>query len=92
MLTYLVAFAAVLETWCLAMVRENPLDSIAQVVLKGAELPWLTTLVRTAPQYYPPLADGASPLILFLLTGGLIWGIWKVRDPWCPLEKNTRPR
>ncbi len=30
-----------------------------------------------------------ATVILFLLTGGLIWGIWKVRDPWRPLEKKT---
>ena len=83
-LTYLVASAAILETWCLAMVRESPLDSIAQVVLKGVELPWLTTLIRTAPQYYPPFADGASPLPLLLVACGLVWVIWKVRSPWGP--------
>jgi hypothetical protein len=81
-LAYIAAFAAVMETWCLAMVREDPLDSILRVTFKGFELPWLTTLVKTSAQYMPWLKDGASPLVLFLVFGLLIYGIWKLRDPW----------
>lgn len=87
--TYLVAMAAVAETWCLAMVRENPLESVARVLLHGFELPWLTTLTRTAHQYFPALAGGASPLPLFVLFGIVIWGIWAVRDPVTPLGSRT---
>ena len=79
-LAYLVALAAMTETWCLSMVRENPLESIAQVLLHGPELPWLNTLIKAAPQYFPALAEGASPLALFLLWGIIIWGIWRVRS------------
>lgn len=81
-IAYFAAFAAGIETWCLAMVRENPLESIVRVMFHGFELPWLTTLVKAAPQYFPLLAEGASPLALFLLWGILIWGIWGVRHPW----------
>ncbi len=84
-LAYLFTVAAVVEMWCLTMVRENPLESIARVLLRGFELPWLTTLVKAAPQYFPELSGGASPLALFLLTGVVIWGIWRLRNPWRPL-------
>ncbi len=87
-LAYFAAFAAVLETWCLSMVREDPLDSILRVLFKGFELPWLTTLVKTAHQYVPWLAEGASPLALFLVFCLLIWGIWSVRDPWRALDSG----
>ncbi len=80
-LTALLAFGAVAETWCLAMVRENPMESIMRVLLHGFELPWLTTLVKTAPQYFPALSGGASPLPLFVLFGVLIWGIWSIGQP-----------
>lgn len=86
-LAWIVALAAVAETWCLSMVRESPLDSMVKVLLHGFELPWLTTLVKTAHQYYPPLADGASPLGLFLFTGLVIWGIWRLPNPWRPLSE-----
>lgn len=81
-LSYLVGLAALAETWCLAMVRESPLESIVRVLLHGFELPWLTTLSKAAPQYFPLLAEGTSPLALLLLCGVLIWGIWRIRDPW----------
>jgi len=81
-LAALVALAAVAETWCLSMVRESPLDSIVKVMLRGFELPWLTTLVRTAAAYYPPLAEGASPLGLLLVAGVVLWGIWRIPHPW----------
>jgi hypothetical protein len=80
-LAYLLAGAAVVETWSLAMVREAPLVSLSRVLAGGLELPWLTTLIKTAPQYFPFLAEGASPLPLFLLGGLLVWLIWKVPDP-----------
>ncbi len=83
-LTALIAFAAVAETWCLSMVRSNPLESIERVVLHGFELPWLTTLIQTAPQYFPFLRDGASPIPLFLMVGVLVWGIWTLRQPGRP--------
>jgi hypothetical protein len=77
----LAALAAIGETWCLSMVRENPLDSMVKVLLRGFELPWLTTLVKTASQYYPPLADGASPAGLLLLAGIAIAILWRLPDP-----------
>jgi hypothetical protein len=77
----MLALAAVAETWCLSMVRESPLDSIVRVMLRGFELPWLNTLVKTAATYYPPLTEGASPLALLLVAGVVVWGIWRIPDP-----------
>jgi hypothetical protein len=85
-LCYLVALAAVAESWCLAMVRENPVESIARVLLHGFELPWLTSLSKAAPQYFPLLAEGDSPIPLFLLWGVVIWVIWRLRDPWRSMD------
>jgi hypothetical protein len=87
-LAYLVAFAAVFEIWCLAMVREDPLESILRVLFRGPELPWLTALIKTAPQYAPWLGGGSTPLVLFIIFGLLIWGIWKIRDPWRALDSE----
>jgi hypothetical protein len=72
-----IAAAAVFETWCLAMVREAPLISISRVVNEGLELPWLTTVTKAAPQYFPALAQGASPLPLFVFLALLIWILWR---------------
>lgn len=88
--TYLVSLAAVVEIWCLAMVREDPLESILRVLLQGFQLPWLTTLVKTASQYFPDLIGGASPLPLFVFCGVLIWGIWAIRNPWQKLGSPER--
>jgi hypothetical protein len=77
---------AVLETWCLAMAREGPLDSLVRVFVRGPELPWLTTLIKTAKQYAPWLEEGASPFGLFLVVGLMIWAVWKVRVRWVDEE------
>jgi hypothetical protein len=90
-ITYSMAFVAVAETWCLSMVRDNPLESIARVLLHGFELPWLTTLVKTAPQYFPELEHGASPIPLFVAFAVLIWAIWAIRRPSAPLLPSHSP-
>jgi hypothetical protein len=46
-----VAVLAVVQSWCLAMVRADPLASIATVLAAGPQLPWLTTLGRMGSQY-----------------------------------------
>jgi hypothetical protein len=85
-IAYLLALGAVVEMWCLAMVRESPLDSMVRVFLMGFELPSLTTLSRVAANYYPALESGGSPLALILLCGAVVWGIWRVRSPWRGIE------
>ncbi|MBI3661801.1 MAG: hypothetical protein HY234_01945 [Acidobacteria bacterium] len=81
-----VGVLAVVESWTLAMVREHPMDCFHRVFMEGPELPWLTILIKTAPQYAPQLAQGASPFGLFLVTGVVIWAIWRARAPWDSME------
>ena len=72
-------------SWCLAMVRSNPYDSMAKVLSEGVQYPWLTTLSNAAMQYFPPLADPASTWsrsLPWMALGSLVVGlavIWAVR-------------
>jgi hypothetical protein len=84
-----VGILAVVEMWCLAMVREYPLECIRRVFITGPELPWLTTLIKTAAQYAPSLENGASPFGLFLATGLVIWAMWKARAPWEKMDEGS---
>jgi hypothetical protein len=83
-LAWLVAIAAVGETWALAMVRESPLESLARVLTKGFQYPWLTTLSNAATQYFPPLGDPASvwsrwlPPAVALAMFAMLWLIWRM--------------
>ena len=80
-LAYILAAGAVFESWCLAMAREAPLVSLSRVVRDGLELPWLTALINTAPQYYPALEKGASPLPLFVILILFIGLLWRTAAP-----------
>jgi hypothetical protein len=82
------AVLGIVEMWTLSMVREHPVECFQRVFLRGPELPWLTTLVKTAPQYAPQLAEGATPFGLFLAMGVAIWAIWRARAPWEKLEES----
>lgn len=75
----LFGFVSVLETWCLAMVREAPWISISRVFTDGLELPSLTTLMKVAPQYLPGLSNKVSPLPFFVFLVLLIWALWQAR-------------
>lgn len=74
---------SVFTSWCVAMVRVNPYDSMARVLSAGPQFPWLTTLSNAAMQYFPPLADPNSAWSRFLpwaVLAGLVLGvalIWK---------------
>lgn len=81
LLVGLVGLAAVAETWCLAMVRENPLGSMMQVATNGLQLPWLTTLGKTPVQYFPGLTAWLSAPVLFLIWGVIIAALWAIRMP-----------
>lgn len=61
-----VATLAVAQSWCLAMVRSDPLTSIGSVVREGVQLPWLTTLQRMRPQYGGVAANMAAHPAVFL--------------------------
>ncbi len=77
--------AAVAHAACLAMVREDPLQSIAAVATGGPTLPWLTTLWRTGDQYLPLLQRiGPQGLPLLVLAGLSIAILW-----WLPRGAAT---
>jgi hypothetical protein len=79
---FVVIVAAFAEAWCLSMVRATyVLDSIKNVFLGGFQLPWMTVLVKMAPQYFPFMAERASPLPLFTLCAVLLHGLWSIRRP-----------
>jgi hypothetical protein len=74
---YPILVLAFAESWCLSMVRATEVtDSITRVLFGGFQLPWLTVLAKTAPQYLPFLAQQSSPLALFALCGALLFGLW----------------
>ncbi len=70
--------AALVESFCLSMVRESPLESLTRVFTHGIEFPWLTALSRTAAQYYPPLAEHSAPVAwgAFAFTAVVVTLIW----------------
>jgi hypothetical protein len=92
---YGLAAAAIIESWCLAMVRpvgipeEGVLDAVKRVFLEGFQLPWLTTLSKMATQYVPFLEGrtiASAPF--FALTAVVLYGIWRVRPPWKSLRSD----
>jgi hypothetical protein len=62
--------------WSVAMAREDVPTSLLRIFVHGFELPWHTVLQKTAAAYMPALAEGGSPLALFVLTGAILWVIW----------------
>lgn len=76
-LAYTVAALAVAQSWCLAMVRDDPLASVASVLAHGPQLPWLTTLDRTGTQYGGVAgAVAAHPLIVIALVATVPAALW----------------
>ncbi len=67
----------VLVSWSVAMVRESVPIALARVLGSGLELPWLTVLQKTAAAYAPRLADGASPIPIFMVVGLVLWLVWR---------------
>lgn len=88
LVAYVIGIVAVAEMWCLAMVRESPLESVARAMFIGFELPSLTALSKVAAQYYPPLENGGSPVGMMIVCGILVWAIWKVEEPWKAMEEE----
>lgn len=73
-------------SWGLAMGRleeqhRSILPGLQSVYLGGFRLPALTTLGRMSHQYAPELGGKLSPLPAFLVTGLLIWLLWRVEFP-----------
>lgn len=64
-------------SWCVSMAREDVPTSLAQVLLGGFRLPWLTVLEKTSSAYAPFLEGRATPLPLFLFIGVVLWAVWR---------------
>ena len=71
------------------MIREDLRSSLVKVLLGGPDLPWLATLRRTASSYAPFLQEGTTPIPLFVLTGLVLWLLWK-KGPGKPADLDPR--
>jgi hypothetical protein len=79
------------QAWAMSMVRSYEIaDSIARAFLGGPQLPWVSTLSRMAPQYLPFLERDSSPVLLFVMVGALIYGIWRYPEPESLSESRAR--
>ena len=88
LLTGLVVLGSLIISWCMAMARDQGtiLHNIERVFVEGFQLPWLTVVGKLSTQYVPWLKGPVSPLPFFAVAGALLWLIWRVRNPWRPLE------
>ncbi len=78
LLRHAILVLAFAQSWCLSMARGPSVpESIERVMLGGFQLPWLSVLKRMAPQYFPFMTDYASPLPLLMLSGALLYGVWR---------------
>ena len=68
--------AAVAQAWTLAMARESVPESFLRIFIAGPELPWLTVIGKTAPQYVPFLDGAPSPVAVLLLGGAAVAALW----------------
>jgi len=80
-LSCLIGVVAVFQAWCLAMHRDverglGVLDPMLHVLTGGFRLPLLTVLSRigSGAEF---LAQGVSPLPLFVLTGAVLYVLWR---------------
>jgi hypothetical protein len=72
-----VAAVAVAESWCLAMVRADPLTSVYAVVQSGPQLPVLTSLNRVRGPESAVLHNlTVSPVVVLLAVGLLVLLLW----------------
>lgn len=67
---------ALAVSWALAMARESLPESLLRVFVAGPELPWLTVIGKTAPQYVPFLDGAPSPLAAMALAAAAIAAVW----------------
>jgi hypothetical protein len=72
----LILISAVIS-WSTAMARESVPVSLARIFSGGFELPWLEVLEKTAGTYAPFLEHGTSAIPLFVLTGVVLWLMWR---------------
>lgn len=74
---YFVVLIAIAQSWCIAMVREDVLQSIAVVVVNGFQLPWLTVYGRMGGQYGGLVELAPSPVAVLVFVAALVFGIWR---------------
>lgn len=68
---------AILQGWCLAMVREDVPTSLGAVLRDGPQLPWLTVLWKMGDQYLAVLEQtGPQAWPLFALTALVLLVLW----------------
>jgi hypothetical protein len=79
-----VGLASLLLNWSMAMNREvwrplGVLHPVLYVLTGGFELPALTTLSRMS-MFQGLVPQGTSPLPLFVITGVILWLLWRGHD------------
>ena len=80
-LAYIIGVTSLAQSWCLAMYRDvergwGMAEPILHVLTDGLQLPALTVLSRMEGQYGDYFVTGASPLLLFVLTAMILYGVW----------------
>jgi hypothetical protein len=58
------------------MARESVPESLLRVFVAGPELPWLTVIGKTAPQYVPFLEGSPSALPVLAVGAAVVLAIW----------------
>jgi len=89
---YGVILVAVTVSWSMAMVRNQygVHQNVIRVFVEGFQLPWLNTLAKMASQYAPWLGGRPSALPVMLFTAAMVYGIWKVDNPWRSTTAGSR--
>jgi hypothetical protein len=77
LLVWCLVIPTVTISWAVSMTREDVPTALVRIFALGFELPWHTVLRKTAEAYLPALAGGGSPLAVFVLTGVVLWLIWR---------------
>jgi hypothetical protein len=80
-LAYLIAIAAIVQAWSMAMYRDverglGVLDPVLHVFIGGFQLPILTVFARMGGQYGDYAGLGVSPLPILAVVAALICWIW----------------
>lgn len=89
LLAILLGGISILTSWAMSMARrgvgvpeESMLKSIESVMSEGLQLPWLNTISKMSVHYMGPLfLNLLTPVTIFILSGLIIFGIWKIRLP-----------
>ena len=77
---------AIVQGWCLAMVRADAGTSLGTVFSEGPRLPWLTSMWRAGGTYLPFEASASMLALPFLaLTAILVGWVWTRNDRAAPV-------